>query len=55
MCLCCGRRYQAAAGFLAAGGGKAVQYVGAKVGKALRPLLAGAGRATAAARQKGGG
>ncbi|KXZ42290.1 hypothetical protein GPECTOR_167g171 [Gonium pectorale] len=32
--------YQAAAGLLAAGGGKAVQYVGAKVAKALRPLLA---------------
>ncbi|GFR42538.1 hypothetical protein Agub_g3444, partial [Astrephomene gubernaculifera] len=30
--------YQAAAGLLAAGGGKAVQYVGAKLGKALRPL-----------------
>ncbi|GIL94530.1 hypothetical protein Vretimale_762, partial [Volvox reticuliferus] len=32
--------YQAAAGLLAAGGGKAVQYVGAKVAKAVRPLLA---------------
>ncbi|GLC41188.1 hypothetical protein PLESTB_001528800 [Pleodorina starrii] len=32
--------YQAASGLLAAGGGKAVQYVGAKVAKALRPLLA---------------
>ncbi|GIL45877.1 hypothetical protein Vafri_3005 [Volvox africanus] len=32
--------YQAAAGLLAAGGGKAVQYVGSKMAKAVRPLLA---------------
>ncbi|GLI63963.1 hypothetical protein VaNZ11_007130 [Volvox africanus] len=32
--------YQAAAGLLAAGGGKAVQYVGSKMAKAVRPLFA---------------
>ncbi|KAG2501264.1 hypothetical protein HYH03_001071 [Edaphochlamys debaryana] len=34
--------YQAAAGLMAAGGGKAVTYVAAKVGKALAPLMASA-------------
>ncbi|PNW77446.1 hypothetical protein CHLRE_10g436900v5 [Chlamydomonas reinhardtii] len=41
--------YQAASGLLAAGGGKAVTYVAAKVGKALRPVVSAASQQAAQA------
>ncbi|KAG2448782.1 hypothetical protein HYH02_006134 [Chlamydomonas schloesseri] len=41
--------YQAASGLLAAGGGKAVTYVAAKLGKALRPVVSAASQQAAQA------